>query len=90
MRGGLFNVRYVQTARGYYRASVIVSKKVHKSAVVRNRIRRRVYEYIRKNTNPSSSIDFAVIIYSEKMADAPAIDIEKSLSHALSKAGIIR
>ena len=30
-----------------FRVAVVVSKKVHKSAVVRNRIRRRIYERVR-------------------------------------------
>jgi ribonuclease P protein component len=37
------------TRRKTYRVAVVVSRKVSKSAVVRNRIRRRVYEAVRLN-----------------------------------------
>lgn len=36
------------TRRKHTRASVVVSKKVLKSAVLRNRVRRRIYEYVRE------------------------------------------
>lgn len=44
--------------------AVSVSKKVHKSAVVRNRIRRRVYEVIRLEVLPTQpNHDCVVVIY---------------------------
>lgn len=55
-----------------YRAAVIVSKKVHKSAVVRNRIRRRLYEQLRTKLPPDSAIDVAVQVYDAGFAVAPA------------------
>ena len=38
---------YNDNSRGYIRCAVVVSKKIEKTAVGRNRIRRRVYEAIR-------------------------------------------
>ena len=40
--------RYRGPQRQPYRVAVVVSRKVHKSAVVRNRIRRRLYEIVRQ------------------------------------------
>ena len=40
---------FVKNERGFTRVGVVVSKKVEKTAVGRNRIRRRVYEAIRLN-----------------------------------------
>jgi ribonuclease P protein component len=44
-RGPLFAVKSLQNPRRKsYRLAVVVSRKVNKSAVARNRIRRRLYE----------------------------------------------
>ena len=40
---------FAENSRGFTRVAVVVSKKVMKSAVGRNRIRRRIYEVIRNN-----------------------------------------
>ncbi|MBR2659660.1 ribonuclease P protein component [Candidatus Saccharibacteria bacterium] len=42
-----FSLVYNDNSRGFQRFAVVVSKKVEKSAVGRNRIRRRIYEAIR-------------------------------------------
>jgi ribonuclease P protein component len=43
------NLRFaVRDPRKPYRVAVVVSRKVHKSAVVRNRIRRRIFEIVRQ------------------------------------------
>lgn len=50
------------TRRKYCRFSVVISKKVLKSAVGRNRVRRRIYEYIRQNIYRISDVHDVVII----------------------------
>ena len=47
IRSPLISVVYTENARGRQRFAVVVSKKIFKSAVKRNAIRRRVYEAIR-------------------------------------------
>ena len=47
IRNPKISLIYNKNTRGYQRFAVVVSKKVLKSAVGRNRIRRRVYEAIR-------------------------------------------
>ena len=48
VRGSQLNLRYICNARRTtFRSAIVVSKKVHKSAVLRNRLRRRIYEIIR-------------------------------------------
>ena len=52
------------------RFAVVVSKKVHKSAVKRNFIRRRIYEIWRKDIMPKlkiKNLDAAVIVYSPEL-----------------------
>ncbi len=81
------SLKYVaNTKRTSYRAAVVVSKKVHKSAVVRNRIRRRVYEIIRTHVGPTAPVDFAFMIYDESVATMPAEQLRQLIVGLLLKA----
>ncbi len=75
--------------RSQYRAAVVVSKKVHKSAVVRNRIRRRVYEIMRHtipaNTPPA---DIVFVAHTAQIADITHEKLQQSLCEQLEKSGI--
>ncbi|MBI3337916.1 ribonuclease P protein component [Candidatus Saccharibacteria bacterium] len=49
VRGPLTSLKYTHNDRRQtYRLAIVVSKKVNKSAVTRNRIRRRLYEAVRQ------------------------------------------
>lgn len=73
------------------RVSVIVSKKVSKSAVVRNRIRRRVYEVVREHWNGIvPQTDFAVTILSVDIAVLGSQEVTQSVIGALQQAGVYR
>ena len=89
VRSSNFQVKYLDNNKGTYRAAVIVSKKVAKSAPKRNRIRRRVYELIR-NEEISSSKDFIVLVFDKKMTDVPQGDLKKELLSLFGKAGITK
>lgn len=90
MRGRGLSLKYVANSkRTSYRAAVVVSKKVHKSAVVRNRIRRRVYEIIRTSTNPATPVDFAFMIYDEAVATMPAEQTQGLIMELLVKAKLV-
>lgn len=72
-RSGGLTVRVLDNPRRRtYRAAVVVSKKVHKSAVVRNRIRRRVYEQLRLQIPADARMDIVVLVYSEEVATMEA------------------
>lgn len=68
-RGPGFSV-YAQQTQRPWRAAVVVSKKIHKSAVVRNRIRRRIYEIVRLYDKEFSlqSVDIVFIIHDNSIA----------------------
>ena len=67
------------------KAAVVVSRKVDKSAVRRNRIRRRVYEYIRmQDINPPAEI--VVTIYQAEAAQLPAPELNNLLDELFKKA----
>lgn len=73
-----------------FRAAVIVSRKVQKSAVVRNRIRRRLYEVIR--THQSDIVgpyDLVFSIFSDQVVDTPIGELTDQVEGLLKKAGAI-
>jgi len=75
--------------RSHSRFAVIVSKKVHKSAVGRNRVRRRVYEVIRTcQPHFEGTIDLAVIVTSGEMIEAPQEELVQSIVEQLRELGI--
>ena len=66
--------------------AVVVSKKVAKSAVVRNRIRRRVYEWIRQNQDQIiKGRLYAVFIYRQDFATQPSSDLSNLLKDLFSQ-----
>lgn len=77
--------------RVHSRATVIVAKKVSKSAVVRNRIRRRVYEIVRAHWDEiAAPYDFVFMIFDAQMAIAPYEDVERDMLQVLAEAGLIK
>ena len=91
VRGHHNALKYVPNNRTKaYRAAVVVSRKVHKSAVVRNRIRRRVYEVLRSQEDKMvQPYDIVVLVYSDQLAVADAAKLRVDIETQLQKAGII-
>ncbi len=91
VRSGLFNLHVLKNERvKTTRVAVVVSRKVHKSAVKRNRIRRRIYERIRNNLPRfKTPAELVVTIYSSDIATMPAGDVDKIVVQALKKARLI-
>lgn len=73
------------------RFSVIVSKKVLKSAVGRNRIRRRVYEVIREEIlNIRAPLDVLVVIYNKDIKDIKYSELKDELISLFKQAKIYK
>ena len=91
VRGPLYSLKAVRNNRhDAYRAAVVVSRKVNKSAVVRNRIRRRLYESLRQIENQIvSPHDLVITVFSDKVVDEPAGSLQKQLQKQLRQAGVI-
>lgn len=91
MRGSVISIKYkLDERRPGYRVAVVVSKKVSKSAVVRNRIRRRVIENIRSLEGQiSQPYDLVVTIFDEKVATMPAEELTDVLKNLLRQAGVV-
>ena len=73
------------------RFTVVISKKVLKSAVKRNRVRRRVYEYLHKQIpNISGVYDVVIIITSPEILVATHQEITDSIGKMLYSAGLVK
>lgn len=76
--------------RDTYRIAVVVSRKVNKSAVVRNRIRRRIYEVIRsQEANIKQPFDLVFLVYGDQFATMPVDQLNQTIATELNKAGVI-
>ena len=80
LRTSKMSLTFTENTRGFTRIAVVVSKKVAKSAVKRNRIRRRVYEALRLNLDliPKKT-DYIFIIYSDDILTMPFKELEQLL-----------
>jgi len=68
------------------RVAVVVSKKVSKSAVVRNRIRRRIYEIVRLQEAVNSGFDLVFTAFSPELASQEQRQLTKTVTSLLQKA----
>ncbi len=86
-RGSLISVKFVgRDPRKAYRVAVVVSKKVHKSAVVRNRIRRRIYELVRvSDIELAPGTDVILTVFSEQVAELEAPKLKAMVEELLKK-----
>jgi ribonuclease P protein component len=91
VRGPMSSLKFAPNSRrSDYRLAVVVSKKVNKSAVTRNRIRRRLYEAVRKHeTDIKAPYDMVLTVFSEQMATVPADELQKIATDQLKQAKII-
>jgi ribonuclease P protein component len=87
VRGPLITVKYVERQSGKsYRVAVVVSKKVHKSAVTRNRIRRRIYEILRRSDSQfTAGKDLILTVFSDRIAEIDATQLTVMVEDLLRK-----
>ena len=80
---------FVPNDRGFTRVAVVVSKKIDKRAVVRNRIRRRVYEVIRKNFDylPKKT-DYLFVVFSRDIVDMSYMELEKIIGELVTESKV--
>lgn len=91
-RGTMLAVRIAENSRrDSYRCAVVVSKKISKSAVVRNRIRRRMYELMRaEGVHIERPVDIVITIYSDQVATVPASELKTTFNKLLAQAGVLK
>ena len=80
---------FLNNERGFTRVAVVVSKKVVKSAVKRNRIRRRVYEALRLNFDlVPKKYGYIFVVFSKEVLDMPFSELEKKLGELVAEAKV--
>ena len=77
--------------RAHSRVAVVVSRKIHKHAVIRNRIRRRVYEVLREELKKTYNVyDIVVIVTSSEVWAAASGELRAVLLEQLERADIYK
>jgi len=91
VRGALFSTKIApNNRRQTYRVAVVVSRKVHKSAVARNRMRRRLYEAVRQvEDDIAGPYDIVITVFSEALLDEPPKSLAGQVKKQLTAAGIL-
>jgi ribonuclease P protein component len=76
--------------RLHSRFAVVVSKKVSKQAVYRNRMRRRVFEVIRTDFDDIElAWDVSITIFSAEVLTLPYDELKTELSQLMTQAGLL-
>lgn len=77
--------------RSHSRISVVVSKKVCKGALGRNRIRRRVYEHVRQNIDRLNDVyDIVLIVTSAELKTMPAPELAELIEQVFERADLYK
>ena len=92
IRSRLITIKYTNNPhRKSSRFAVVVSKKVHKSAVGRNRIRRRIYEIVRHEIPAiPRSHDVAIMVFSSEVIHLPADELRETIQQLFSQADLYK
>lgn len=89
VRSQLISLKWtVNPKTSSYRAAVVVSKKVAKSAPKRNRIRRRVYEVIRTQSI-NTHTDVVFTIFDERVSTLPHQELSAIVIDLLNRAKLL-
>jgi ribonuclease P protein component len=90
-RGPLFAAKIAPNPkRSEYRVAVVVSRKVNKSAVARNRIRRRLYAKVRElDVRIKQPADIVLTVYNDDVLKEPSDNLTKQLTKQFQQAGLI-
>ena len=89
VRTAKMSLVFAENTRGFTRVAVVVSKKVEKTAVGRNRIRRRVYEALRRNFElvPKKK-DYVFVVYSKEVMRMPFSELEGMLGKLVEESKV--
>ena len=91
-RGPLFAVKsIVNEKRDTYRLAVVISRKVHKSAVARNRMRRRLYAAVRNiDGGIVKPYDIVITVFQPTLLDESSEKLAYQVKQQLTEAGILK
>ena len=90
-RGDLISLNYSPSRGKNLKSAVVVSRKVSKSAVKRNRIRRRIYEVVRLNYLPLNlKVNLIFIVFSQDIDLLSYQELVERLDGLMKKAELIK
>ena len=91
VRGQNVSLKFVRNSRrNSFRAAVVVGRKVSKSAVVRNRIRRRIYEALQAEAHGiREPYDLLFTVFSDQAAATDFADLQRQIRALLTKANVL-
>lgn len=79
-------LRFLPNDLGQTRVTVLVGKKLHKSAVARNKLRRRIREIVHLNLHAlPKGLDLLVVVRAIKLREMDFGDVMKKYLNLLSK-----
>jgi ribonuclease P protein component len=85
---GVLSVKAFSSGRSQTRVVVVVSKKISKRAVVRNRIRRRLVGYLKAHwATLRAGYDIVVNVQTD-LSEVPMDNLAQSIAKALDRAGV--
>lgn len=88
-RAPMLLLRYAPNSRRQEcRVAVVVSKKIHKSAVSRNRIRRRIYGAVEKEVGGWPAFDLVFTVTDAKVMELNEKDIKNIINRLLQVSGL--
>jgi ribonuclease P protein component len=92
IRGPFLAIKYIANQRRKsYRLAIVVSRKVSKSAVTRNRIRRRIYELLRaEQQRIAEPYDIVLTAFNEQLATLEPDELRHAVLVPLEKAGVLK
>lgn len=86
IRTPILSLIYAPNSRRHQRFAVVVSKKILKSAVGRNAIRRRVYEALRLELcEYNLHTDCIFVVYNKSILTMPFLDLRRSIKNLLDQ-----
>ncbi len=91
VRGPLFALKYAPNSRRKtYRVAVVVSRKVSKSAVARNRMRRKLYAIVQElGSQINEPYDIIITVFHDTLLEEPHKSLADQVKRQLAQAGII-
>ncbi len=90
IRSARITIKYTKNShRAHPRFAVVVSKKVLKSAVGRNRIRRRIYEAIRHELpHIHEPHDVVMLVFSSEVLTMPSAELTETVQYLFRSSGL--
>ena len=89
IRASKMSLVFTPNNKGFTRMAVVVSKKIEKSAVGRNRIRRRIYEVLRLNIDSiPKKTDYIFVVYSKDVMKMEFMELTKMIEKLVKESQI--